>query len=107
MKSRMAGTRPSIRSADSGDIGSRDQSRPFSHQGRKHVMYVPCPPCGINHKSFTQRELIILISAFQDGSGLVMTPRGIESRCILDILGLPPTQRKERANLRGRALANY
>jgi hypothetical protein len=69
------------------------------------MAYVPCHACGINHKNIPQREIIQVLNEFQEGNGQIVTPDGIEPICILDILGLPPTQRKDRENKNGQPLA--
>ena len=80
-------------------------SRPDWLQGRDIMAYVPCYACGINHKNIPQREIIQVLTEFQEGTAQVVTPEGIVSRCILDSLGLPPTQRKERENKNGKPIA--
>jgi len=63
---------------------------------RNTVAYVPCYACGYQHKNIPQREIVQVLIQFQEGFGQHVTPHGVESRCILDILGIPATQRKER-----------
>lgn len=69
------------------------------------MAYVPCHACGIQHKNIPQREIVQVLDEFQRGNGQKMTSHGVENICILDVLGLPPTQRKERENKNGRLVA--
>lgn len=66
------------------------------------MAYVPCHACGIHHKNIPQREIVQIIEEFQSGTAQLVTRDGVLSKCILDILDLPPTQRKERENPNGR-----
>jgi hypothetical protein len=65
-------------------------------------MNVPCVSCGTNHQSLQTREIIQMLKEFQEGNGQIVTTQGIESRCILETIALPP-----RRNNATKRIASY
>lgn len=59
-------------------------------------MYLYCEPCGLSHKELLMRDAAQIAIAFIDGEAQIVTKSGIKTRCLLDILGRPPTQKKAR-----------
>jgi hypothetical protein len=53
---------------------------------------VPCFACESNHQGLQQRDVIRIVQEFQEGNAQVVTSTGIRSRCILEVIGLPPRQ---------------
>lgn len=85
-----------------GDDGTRVDPRRSHQKGGTVMAYVPCHSCGIYHKNIPQADVILVLNRFQEGTGQIVTPAGIEPRCILEILELPVTQRKARMNAGGK-----
>jgi hypothetical protein len=90
-----------------GTLGPPVSQRPGFNgkQGRSIVAYIPCYACGYRHKNIPQAEIVKILMEFQEGFAQTVGPDGIiSSKCLLDILELPPTQRKMRTSPHGKPL---
>lgn len=56
-------------------------------------MYVWCDPCGTQHSKIGTKGALDLIALYQAGEGQIVTKRGIEPLCILQMLERIPRGR--------------
>jgi hypothetical protein len=68
------------------------------HKGGNIVAYVGCWACGHKHRNIQQADIVKILEEFQAGNGQVMTPDGVETLCILDILGVDDVMRETMEN---------
>jgi hypothetical protein len=51
------------------------------------MAYLFCVYCGQDHRNILQRDMAAIAVALQEGDAQIVTKQGIESQCILKIIG--------------------